>query len=102
MMPEYSLMRGETENRVLAFAAAHSAEQFEACVVKPGLITHDAASVARAEQLKASMGIPSITVEEVSASMLHQVLHGFEKEPLDNEDLVRIVKGALEKDAGEA
>ncbi|KAJ7221287.1 hypothetical protein GGX14DRAFT_514329 [Mycena pura] len=95
VMPEYSLMRGETENRVLAFAAAHSAEQFEACVVKPGYITHDAASLARAEQLKSSVGIPSITVEVSAAAMLYQVARGFEKEPLENADLVRIGRGAL-------
>ncbi|KAK7033432.1 succinate-semialdehyde dehydrogenase [Favolaschia claudopus] len=109
MLPEYSLMRaiewitdikilqGETENRVLAFASEHKvAEGFEACVVKPGLITHDAASVARAEDLQRTMGIPNITVEEVAAAMLHQVIHGFEKEPLVNEDLVRIGRKALE------
>ncbi|KAJ6512996.1 putative nucleoside-diphosphate-sugar epimerase [Mycena sanguinolenta] len=98
-MPEYCLMRGETENRVLAFAAEHSSKGFEACVVKPGLITQDAASIARAEQLRATMGVPSVTVEEVSAAMLQQVLGGIEKEPLMNEDLVRIGRKALEAEA---
>ncbi|KAF7336825.1 putative nucleoside-diphosphate-sugar epimerase [Mycena venus] len=102
MMPEYSLMRGETENRVLAFAAEHSAEKFEACVAKPGLITHDAASVARAEELKLKMGLPSVTIEEVSAAMLHQVLHGFQKEPLLNGDLVEIGQQALGADDSKA
>ncbi|KAF7374665.1 Succinate-semialdehyde dehydrogenase [Mycena sanguinolenta] len=98
-MPEYCLMRGETENRVLAFAAEHSSEGFEACVAKPGLITQDAASIARAEELKKTMGVPSVTVEEVSAAMLQQVLCGIEKEPLMNEDLVRIGRKTLEEGA---
>ncbi|KAF8206182.1 putative nucleoside-diphosphate-sugar epimerase [Mycena galopus ATCC 62051] len=94
-MPQYSLMRGETENRVLAFAAEHSDEKFEACVVKPGLITQDAASIARAEELERKFGIPRITVEEVSAAMLQQAIHGIEKEPLMNDDLVTIGRKAL-------
>ena len=85
---------------MLAFAAEHSDEKFEACVVKPGLITHDAASLVRAGELKLTSGVPSVSVEEVSAAMLHQVVHGFEteKEPLENEDLVRIGRKALEAD----
>ncbi|EXJ81830.1 hypothetical protein A1O1_07895 [Capronia coronata CBS 617.96] len=36
-MAQYSLMRGETENQVLAFASAHKGDM-EASVAKPGLI----------------------------------------------------------------
>jgi hypothetical protein len=37
--------------------------------------------------------VPSITVTEIAAAMLDQVVNGFEKEPLRNEDLVRIGRG---------
>ncbi len=39
--------------------------------------------------------VPIVDVTEVSAAMLHQVMHGFEKEPLENDDLVRIGRQAL-------
>lgn len=45
--------------------------------------------------LKYTMSVPSISVAECSAAMLHEVLHGFTKEPLENEDLVRIGGQAL-------
>ncbi|KAJ7261741.1 putative nucleoside-diphosphate-sugar epimerase [Mycena haematopus] len=94
-MPEYSLMRGETENRVLAFAAEHSADGFEACVAKPGLITRSFASSIFAAGIKLIMGVGNVSREEVSAAILHQAIHGFEKEPLENDDLVRIGRKAL-------
>ncbi|KAJ7814610.1 hypothetical protein B0H14DRAFT_3476903 [Mycena olivaceomarginata] len=95
-MPEYFLMRGETENRVLAFAAEHSDEMFVACVAKPGLITSSIGSSILAVGLKLVMGVPSVSVEEISATMLRQVVEGFEKEPLECKDLVRIGRKALD------
>ncbi|KAF8206153.1 hypothetical protein K438DRAFT_1816669 [Mycena galopus ATCC 62051] len=94
VLAEYSLMRGETENRVLEFAAEHKDEGFEACVVKPGLITRSLASSFLAAGIKL-IGFPSVSLEEISAAMVHQVVHGFEKDPLQNEDLVRIGRKAL-------
>jgi hypothetical protein len=98
-------MQGETENRVLAFAAAHSTPSasappdFSACVAKPGLITHSYASSFFALGLRLAMSVPSVRLEEVAAAMLQQVTtaHGFEKEPLQNEDLVRIGRRALDE-----
>jgi hypothetical protein len=34
--------------------------------------------------------VPSVTLTEIAVVMLDQVVKGFEKEPLMNEDLVRI------------
>jgi len=34
--------------------------------------------------------LPSVGVVEISSAMLEQVMSGFEKDPLMNEDLVRI------------
>jgi len=41
--------------------------------------------------------LPSLSVVEMSAAMLDQVLNGFEKDPLTNEDLVRIGRRALDE-----
>ncbi|MCJ1473565.1 hypothetical protein MMC13_002216 [Lambiella insularis] len=95
-MPQYSLMRGETENEVLEFARQHEKE-IEACVAKPGLITASGQilKTISATALNYTMSVPSLDVREISAAMLHQVAHGFEKEPLENDDLVRIGRQAL-------
>jgi hypothetical protein len=39
--------------------------------------------------------LPAISVVEISAAMLDQVVNGFEKDPLMNQDLVRIGQKAL-------
>ena len=96
-MAQYSLMRGETENRLLAYAAEQNGAM-EACVVKPGIIT------ARGQYLKTIFAtglrligvVPSVDVGEASAAMLHQVVHGWEKEPYENEDLIRVGRLELE------
>ncbi|KAI1842887.1 hypothetical protein JX266_010905 [Neoarthrinium moseri] len=97
-MPEYTKMRGETENQVLAFAAGHKDEGFEASVAKPGLITDGSwykAAVSFA--LKYTNIVPSVSVEEVAAAMLQQVVDGFEKDPLENADLIRLGKAAMQQ-----
>jgi hypothetical protein len=45
--------------------------------------------------MRLAMSMPSVTVTEISATMLDQVVNGFEKEPLMNEDLVRIGQRVL-------
>lgn len=69
----------------------------EACVAKPGFITAKGQYLKTifATGLKYVMSLPSIDVAEVSAAMLHEVMHGFEKEPLENDDLVRIGRQAI-------
>lgn len=41
--------------------------------------------------------IPNISVTELSAAILDQIVRGFEKEALSNADLVRIGQAALGK-----
>lgn len=41
-------------------------------------------------------GVPQVGVTECAAAMLDAVLNGFEKEPLDNDDLNRLGRKALE------
>ncbi|RYO85250.1 hypothetical protein DL766_000106 [Monosporascus sp. MC13-8B] len=89
-MPQYSLLRGETENQVLAYAAAH--DGVEACAAKPGLI------LAGGGALRAALGslvywvsgMRPIAVTDLARVMLDQVIHGFEREPLMDGDLVRL------------
>lgn len=74
---------------MLAFAAQHTG-QVEACVVKPGIITTPSTTPAG--------NIPQIDVSEVTAAMLDQVISVFEKEPLMNDDLIRLGRQALQED----
>lgn len=89
-------IQGETENQVLAFAAEHKGA-VEACVAKPGLINAPEQTLKKigTAVMKYTIGVPSINVAEIAAAMLHEVIHGFEKEPLENDDLERIGREAL-------
>lgn len=95
-LSEYLLMRGEAENRLLA-VAAESKGGLEVCVAKPGWIT-DANFTMRsivAFAMKWTVSMPSVSVTEISATMIDQVAKGFDQEPLVNEDLVRIGRRVL-------
>ena len=66
-------------------------------VAKPGLILQpgSVADWLKSQLLGVVASLPSISVVEISAAMLEQVVDGFEKDPLTNDDLVRIGKKAL-------
>ncbi|OAA59539.1 NAD(P)-binding domain protein [Niveomyces insectorum RCEF 264] len=91
--PEYSLMRGETENQVLTYAAEHKGE-VEALIVKPGLITSN--RVLRdwvlAPVLGMTAGVPSIPLGVLSTVMLDQAVLGFTADTLLNDDMVKLNK----------
>ncbi|CZR58951.1 uncharacterized protein PAC_08843 [Phialocephala subalpina] len=103
-MGEYRLMRsfvlhGETENMVLAYGEEH--EGIKVCVARPGTIT-SSLTFWRTAQAKlfgfANMftrAIPNVSREELAAALLDQVVHGFEKGPLTNADLIRLGCSAL-------
>lgn len=65
--------------------------------MKPGIITAPGQFFknAFASVMGYVMSVPSIYVHEISAAILHEVVNGFEKEPLMNEDLVRIGREAM-------
>ncbi len=67
------------------------------CVAKPGWITAATFTTRSimAFAMRWTVSIPSVTVTECSAAMLDQVANGFDKEPLVNEDLVRIGRRVL-------
>ncbi|KIX99664.1 uncharacterized protein Z520_04299 [Fonsecaea multimorphosa CBS 102226] len=100
-MPKYCLMRGETENRVLAFASSHPGD-LEVTVAKPGLITQPGSILhwLRATLVWFMISLPSVSVVDISAAMLDQVLNGFEKDPLENKDLIRIGQRVLSEKKG--
>ncbi|KAI1188392.1 NAD(P)-binding protein [Nemania serpens] len=89
-MPQYSLMRGETENQLLALGRELGG--VEVAAAKPGYITAsgDLTRAAMGAMITVASGIPSINVEDLAAAMLNQVVEGFEKEPLMPQDLIRI------------
>lgn len=88
--------QGKTETAVLALAKEHEA-QLDACVVKPGLITapNDFLKMAVACALWWTVSLPSIGVREISTAMLNQSLFGFEKDTLENDDLLRLGESEL-------
>ncbi|KAI0455124.1 NAD(P)-binding protein [Xylaria acuta] len=90
LMFQYSLMRGETENQLLALGSELGG--IEVAVAKPGYITAsgDFTRTAMAAMVRTVSGIPSIDVVDLVAAMLDQVIRGFEKEPLMPEDLIKI------------
>lgn len=57
--------------------------------MKPGLI-----DAPRAEKREIP-GLPHIDLPDIAAALLDQVTHGFEKDTLSNDDLVRIGQRAL-------
>ncbi|KAH8888427.1 hypothetical protein GQ53DRAFT_826132 [Thozetella sp. PMI_491] len=101
-MGDYQLMRGETENMVLAFGANH--EGIEVCVAQPGMVT-SYTTFWRSAQARLfgftnlfTRAIPNVSREEASAAVLDQVVRGFEKEPLANMDLVRMGRTVLKSE----
>jgi len=81
----------------MEFAAEHKGE-IEATVAKAGFITgkEGIAMSVLGSALRATNLLPSISVQEVAAAMIDQVVNGFEKDPLLNEDLRRIGAKALQ------
>jgi len=83
---------------VLEYGAKHPG--IEICVAKPGIIT-SSITVTRAA-ISAFYGFTNLFTDSLlnvsrkdcAAAILHQVVHGFEKETLGNADLVRIGRAA--------
>ena len=66
-------------------------------MAKPGLIIGPGQILKKmgATVLKYVMSVPSVGVAEIAAAMLHEIINGFQKEPLENDDLFRIGHQAL-------
>lgn len=83
---------------VAAFGAEH--DGIEVCVAQPGMVT-SSATFWRSVQATLfgftnmfTRAIPNVSRTELTAAILDQVVHGFEKEPLTNADLVKIGRAA--------
>lgn len=77
----------------MAYAAAHP--DVEAGVAKAGLIWAPWKPIENEEVAKV---IGLIELSEISAAMIHQIIYGIEKDPLMNDDMVRIGREVLGKD----
>jgi hypothetical protein len=65
-------------------------------VAKPGLINGPGRSRPFYERFFLSViGVPNVQVTEIAATLLNQVINGFEKDTLKNDDLVAIGRRAL-------
>jgi hypothetical protein len=90
-------LQGDTENKVMAFAADHQGTRWEACVAKPALISPTGVSVKGIFLTALSwVGGQAIGVSECVAAIIDQLTNGFEKDPLTNADLVRLGRKVLE------
>lgn len=75
----------------------------QVCIARPGVVTSTASSWSRAAVslvFRATNVItratPNVSLEELSAAVLDQAIHGFEKETLSNADLVRLGTASLQ------
>lgn len=81
-------LQGEAESRILAMAE-ESTGQIQSCVTKSGFIN------APGRLMPNVPGLPLVELQDITAAMLDQIVNGFEKDTLSNDDLVRIGKKAL-------
>ncbi|KAM5349901.1 hypothetical protein ACJ41O_006406 [Fusarium nematophilum] len=98
VLGDYCLMRGEVESSVLEYGEKSNGA-VEACVAKPGLIMGLGTPrlMTTAAALAGSIiSLPIINVDQVAATLLNQVIEGFEKDTLLNDDLARIGQKAME------
>ncbi|KAL9620131.1 MAG: hypothetical protein Q9160_005337 [Pyrenula sp. 1 TL-2023] len=87
-MMAYGLLRGEAESRILELAE-QSNGVVQAGVAKPGFIT------APGKVIPNIPGLPKIELHDIAAALLDQVVNGFEKDTLSNDDLTRIGQKVL-------
>ncbi|KAK6212766.1 hypothetical protein LQW54_004855 [Pestalotiopsis sp. IQ-011] len=89
-LQDVARMRGQLETQILDFAD-QSNGNVQSLIAKSGMIHGPGMEV------RSVPGLPNIELEEIAAALLDQVINGFEKDTLSNDDMVRIGKGALNK-----
>ncbi|KUI71434.1 hypothetical protein VM1G_07009 [Cytospora mali] len=82
-MMAYGLLRGEAESRVLEFAEKSNGK-VQSQVAKPGLIA------APGRVLPTIPGLPQIELSDIAAALLDQVVNGFGKDTLSNDEMTEI------------
>ncbi|CAK7224501.1 hypothetical protein SBRCBS47491_005573 [Sporothrix bragantina] len=97
--PEYSLMRGQTENDILAYTAEH--KDVEPIIVKPGLITSNRIfqDWIMAPLVGVVAGVPSIPLSALASVMLDQAINGAKTDTILAAELAQMGKDLAEKQA---
>ncbi|CAG8979798.1 hypothetical protein HYALB_00011247 [Hymenoscyphus albidus] len=85
------LLRGEAEGLILKYGR-ESNGTVQSCVIKPGAIDH------LSREKKETPGLPHIKLDDIAAALLDQTIHGFEKDTLTNDDMIRIGQKVLSGD----
>ncbi|KAI0010111.1 putative nucleoside-diphosphate-sugar epimerase [Xylariaceae sp. FL0662B] len=86
-MGDYTLMRGETESKVLALAA--ELKSVKACVIKPGLIVApgEIMKSVMSRMMRWTINAPGINVVDLATIMLDRAVNGIERDTLTAHDL---------------
>ncbi|KAK0721827.1 hypothetical protein B0T26DRAFT_739232 [Lasiosphaeria miniovina] len=95
LLGDYTLLRGEAESRVLELAE-QSEGAIEPCIAKAGIVNapgHERPFLIKA--LYYLIGLPKVENRHMAAALLDQVVNGFEKDTLMNDDLDRIGRRVL-------
>ncbi|KAH8725390.1 hypothetical protein GQ44DRAFT_826520 [Phaeosphaeriaceae sp. PMI808] len=101
-MIDYSKMRGETVTQLYEIAA-QSKGLGDVCVAKPGFITGNRSILLGlfGTALSLTGAVDTINIKELSAAMLHQVVHGFEGTEglLSNAEMVKLGRQVLSNES---
>lgn len=81
-------LQGDAESRILDFAE-ESSGNVQSQVAKPGIIA------APGRVLPTIPSLPKVELSDIAAALLDQVVDGFEKDTLSNDDLTRIGQKVL-------
>lgn len=76
-------VQGEAEAQILEYAE-QSNGKVQSQIAKPGFIT------APGRVMPNVPGLPKIELTDIAAALLDQVVNGFEKDTLSNDDMIRI------------
>ncbi|KAK8091031.1 nucleoside-diphosphate-sugar epimerase [Apiospora phragmitis] len=87
---EVALLRGQLEARILDYAE-QSDGKVVACIAKPGMIHGPGMEV------RTVSGLPNIELPDIAAALLDQVVNGFEKDTLSNDDMSQLSQQVLAK-----
>lgn len=89
------MKQGEAESLILEFAKKSNGA-VEAAVAKPGIISGPGRETALMKKVFFGIiGLSKIRVYEIAAALVDQVVNGFEKDTLENIDMVRIGQKVL-------
>ncbi|XXG95719.1 hypothetical protein Hte_001989 [Hypoxylon texense] len=80
-------MRGQLESQILEYSD-ESNGAVVSCIAKPGMIEGPGMEV------RVVPGLPKIELHTIATCLLDQVVNGFEKDTLSNDDMIRMAQSA--------